>query len=237
MTAFKLATGIFLTVFFNGIVDTDPCSEAAAGVFKTNTLSKNIVFTTAVKNIQAAFKTNGKEHAVVLAKDSSSIVYSSAIAEGGMNSGTLPLIAGAFADIHNHTGNLPPDAGDLYGLLDISRHHPDYNTRFIITANGTLYALLVTDTAAAKIFDKKYPRQPPAYAGVQPSFPVKLVDEFREIKYRYHTADETALAFILEKYRAGVSLLKQDPGGEFKKLRTVVSGNEGSWVFHESNCP
>ena len=77
----------------------------------------------------------------------------------------------------------------------------------------------------------------PAFPDGPPGFPVAIVDEFREIKYQFNGTDEMAMAFILEKYHAGISLLKQDSNGVFKILRTVVSGENGHLIFTADNCP
>lgn len=84
--------------------------------------------------------------------------------------------------MHNHTNNSTPDAGDLYGLIDINKNNNNYDTRFVIILASTVYALLVTAPAAAAAFNLQYPRQPPAFPGGPPGFPATLVDEFREIK-------------------------------------------------------
>lgn len=126
---------------------------------------------------------------------------------------------------------MPLDAGDLYGLIDINKNNSDHKTRFVVTPDSTVYALLVTDPAVALAFTVKYPRQPPAFAGGPPGFPVAIVDESREMKYQYHCTDEMVMAFILEKYNSGVSLLKQHNDGIFNKIITVVSKDGSSPVF------
>jgi hypothetical protein len=148
----------------------------------------------------------------------------------------VPTIANAFADLHNHPNNLPPDAGDFYGLVDINKNNTDYKTRFVLTSNGTLYALLVTDSASAFTFNAKHLRQPPAFAGGPPGFTVAITDEAREMKYKYHCTDEMVLAFILEKYNTGVSLLKQNPNGSFNKIITTVFKNGSKLIYSVGSC-
>ncbi|MEO6722993.1 MAG: hypothetical protein ABIN67_21685, partial [Ferruginibacter sp.] len=102
--------------------------------------------------------------------------------------------------------------------------------------SGMVYALLVTDTSALRAFTIKYPRQPPAFVGGPPGFAAAIVDESREMKYQYHCTDEMVLAFILEKYNTGVSLLKQQSNGNFNRIITTLSKNGKQKVFIAGIC-
>ncbi len=226
-----------LVLLLREVPYSDPCEDAKSGAARATGFVKDAVFNAAFKNITQAFQSDMKEHAVTFGKDASNNIFSSGITNGSATGGTVPGIKNAFADLHNHPNNTPPDAGDLYGLIDIKRNNNGYHSRFVVTPAGTVYALLVTNPAAAAAFNINYARQVPAFPGGPPGFPVSIVDEFREIKYQYNGTDEMAMAFILEKYQAGISLLKQDSNGVFKKLRTVVSGEGGHLIFTATNCP
>jgi hypothetical protein len=215
----------------------DPCEEANASTEAATALSKTTKFNSALKEIQKSFSIDGKEHVVAFGKDDYRNIIISSVNMGQRTNGTVPKIPDAFADLHNHPDNHPPDAGDLYGLIDINNKKNNYDTRFVITQNKTIYALVVTDPAAAAIFNVKYPRDLTGCSGCSPKFPEAIVDEFREMKYGYGCTDEMALAFILEKYNAGMSLLKQDSIGRFNKLRTSVSKTGDNLVFTANNCP
>lgn len=214
----------------------DPCEEARASAEAATVLSKTNAFGAALTEIQTAFLNVRKEHAVAFGKDSGNNVIISNVNAGGQNNGKVPRISNAFADLHNHPGNHPPDAGDLYGLIDICRKQNDYNTRFIVTQNKVIYALVVINTAAADSFNVKYPRDLSGCSGCSPKFPEAIVDEFREMKYAHGCTDEMALAFILEKYHTGVSLLKLNSNGIFNKLRTSLSRNGTNLYFTPNNC-
>ena len=215
----------------------DPCEEAKAGAEAATILSKTSIYDSAVKEIQTAFAQDRKEHVVAFGRDNHNNIIKSPLNKGGQANGIVPRISNAFADLHNHPGNHPPDAGDLYGLIDNSQKQKGYNTRFVITFNKTMYALVVTNPEAAAIFNLKYPRDLSGCLGCSPKFPEAIVDEFREMKYGYGCTDEMALAFILEKYNAGVSLLKQLSNGFFIKMRTSVSCQGSSLSFTSNNCP
>lgn len=214
----------------------DPCLEARTGAANAAIFSRDSVYVKAMNGIQQAFQSDQKEHVVVFGRDEQQRFISSSITGGTASSGTLKLVPHAFADLHNHPNNTAPDAGDLYGLIDINARNSAHATRYVVTASAVVYVLLVTNAAAAKLFNDAYTRQLPAAKGLQPSFPAALVDEFREMKYRYACTDEIALAFMLEKYHAGVSLLKQFDNGDFKKIRAVGINTSHGLRFSEIYC-
>lgn len=214
----------------------DPCEAARAGVAAAGLFAGDSLFNAALINVKHAFALDKDEHCVSFGKDVAGNTIASALLKGAATSGKVPAIASPFADLHNHPNNLPPDAGDFYGLTDMNKNNHNYKTRFVITANGMLYALLVTDTAAVLVFTEKHLRQPPAFTGGPPGFPVDITDEAREMKYRDNCTDEMVLAFILEKYNTGVALLKQNSEGAFKQIITTVTKQHGRLVYRAGGC-
>jgi hypothetical protein len=99
----------------------DPCEEAKVAVATATLFSKDTVFIMALKTIQHASQLNHKEQAVAFGKDANNNVASSEITTGNTNSGVVPAIDNVFADLHNHPNHLPPDAGDLYGLINLDQ--------------------------------------------------------------------------------------------------------------------
>jgi len=234
-----LIFNLFASLLFIGIPASqkpDPCEEAKAGAAAATMFVKDSLYNAALANIKTAFALDQHEHCISFGKDAAGNIISSSLSGGGAISGKVPTITNAFADLHNHPNNIPPDAGDFYGLININKNNPGYKTRFVVTPGGTLYALLVTDIAAALSFTEKNPPQPPAFVGGPPGFPVAIVDESREMKYQYNCTDEMVLAFILEKYNTGVSLLKQQRDGDFKKIITTVSKNGNGLVYSVGSC-
>jgi hypothetical protein len=231
---------VFISLFFGSMAfaqKPDPCEAIKGGAVAVTLLTKDSLFPVALADIKNAFALDMHEHCTSFGKDAANRISSSPLSNGGAISSKVPAMANAFADLHNHPNNMPPDAGDLYGLIDINTNNPGYKTRLVVTLNGTLYALLLTDTAMAYAFTVKHPRQPPAFVGGPPGFPVAMVDEAREMKYQYHCTDEMIMAFILEKYNAGVSLLKQHSHGSFNKVVTTVSKHGSEPVFSAGSCP
>lgn len=220
----------FLLIIFNLFMPApqspDPCADNHVNSKETSVFVKDSIFLLAVSNLTALCKTSANEFCISFGKDTSGAIIASPALKGGSSSGTVPAIAGAFADLHNHQNNLPPDAGDLFSLLYQNKKDPSYKTRFVVTSNGTLYALLVNNMTEALSFIQKHPPQPPAYAGGPFGFTAAITDEGRQMKYLHNCSDEMVLAFILEKYKTGLSLLKQMPGGNFAKLITVLNGEK-----------
>ncbi|MCU7550939.1 hypothetical protein OCK74_17595 [Chitinophagaceae bacterium LB-8] len=214
----------------------DPCIEAKAALETVTAFSKTDQYVTALNQIQTAFLNKGKEHVIAFGKDDKNNILTSFLNSGAQSNSTVPNMANAFADLHNHPGNHPPDAGDLYGLIDINQKQKDYNARFVVTQNNTVYALVITNASAANSFNVKYPRDLSGCFGCSPKFPEALVDEFREMKYGHGCTDEMALAFLLEKYNTGISLLKQHANGAFYILRTAISRNGNNFSFTTINC-
>ncbi|HSN59428.1 MAG TPA: hypothetical protein VLR49_00730 [Ferruginibacter sp.] len=215
---------------------TDPCESARAGVTKATRLANHKVFIAALQEIKAAFAKDSMEHSVSFATSANGEISSSPMSKGNAMNSSVPALPGAIADLHNHPGNFPPASGDLYGLIDLNTNYNSYDTRFAVTQNGTIYALIITDAQAATVFNHNFPRVAPAYKGSSPTFPESLVDEFRELKYLYNCNDEMALAYILEKYNTGISLLKQTGKGSFKKLRTVAQFKGEQLLFTAADC-
>lgn len=106
----------------------------------------------------------------------------------------------------------------------------------MVIPNGTVYALVLTNLQAADSFKIKYAKDP-GIDGKSPDFPEDLKNEFNEMKGFYYATDEMAMAFILQKYNAGVALLKQDSDGNFKALNTKqITDNNGDKAFEANNC-
>ncbi|HEY0066410.1 MAG TPA: hypothetical protein VGB46_03580 [Flavisolibacter sp.] len=158
----------------------DPCSQAQPGANSAKEVSQTNSFQTSKQSIQAA-ASDGNEHAVTFGKDANGNVTSSSMSNGGTNSSTVNTNwPGAFADLHNHPGGSLPSAGDLYGLINIQQGNSNYSTRFVVTPDGTVYALLVVDPAKASQFSSNFPKE--QVPGFPPDFPDPLFTEFADAK-------------------------------------------------------
>jgi hypothetical protein len=147
---------------------------------------------------------------------------------------------GAFADLHNHPNDLPPSPGDMYNLIGVNNNHSGYNTRMVVTPDGSVFALVVLDLAAANTFKTNYP---PVNIGYGPDFPTEIFDKFQEVKdvfmmqgFSNLISEERAMSYVLDKYNTGIALLKQDSNGNFKRLKTNESSSNGNTTYTANNC-
>lgn len=205
----KYAVSLFISIAVTSTVSgqCDTSAEEKRSLHFVKSFIKDSVFINAVEQISNAVFLKPVEYCIAFGKGSSSGYITSIITEGNYSSGRVPALAGAFTDLHNHINELPPDAGDLYGLLSICKRYPCYNTRFVKTGNGMLYSLIIVNWEAAIAFNEHYPAQKTAAPGLQPAFPEKIVDEFRKLKYLDLKTDEQAFSYILKKYNTGVLLV------------------------------
>lgn len=220
--------------------DGDPCVEAQSAANSTTSLSQNSSFLGAKSNIQN--ENPNVEHSVVFGTDANGNITASP-----MTSCTSPSTCsvntswpGAFADLHNHPNDVPPSPGDMYNLIGVNNNHSGYNTRIVVTPDGSVYALVVLDLTAANTFKKNYP---PINNGFGPDFPNEIFDKFEEVKIVFMKqglsnliSEERAMSYVLDKYNTGIVLLKQDNIGNFKRLKTDESTSNGNTTYTTNNC-
>lgn len=194
---------------------TSPCQSAT-----TNTsLSQNNTYISAKTNIITA-STDGKEHGISLGRDSNGNTIQGTMKNGGTNNVEVDkTVLGVFADIHNHPNNKPLSAGDIYALVKLNNEINTFTTKFILT-DGDVYSIVINDLTAANIFVKDNP----AYINLPypPDFPQAIFDEIEDLKpyMGYGIEDRTkAMAYVLDKYQSGITLLKQDSNGNFVPLK------------------
>jgi hypothetical protein len=220
----------------------DPCTEAKALADLATNLSKNSSYITAKSNIQSA-AADGNEHYVIFGKDANGNITASPMSNVGTTGGNINVDwPGGFADLHNHPDYVVPSPGDFYGLVDLNNSHTDWNTRFVVTPDGSVYALVVVDLAKAVAWVAQNPKN--QVQGSPPDFPVLIGDDLAEARsYLIHIegldeliADEMAMSLVLDKYDTGVALLKQDSNGDFKRLRTESNTINGNTVYAANNC-
>lgn len=223
----------------------DPCAEAKAGADSATTLSTNSKFSDAKTEIENATSGDGKEHCVSFGKDANGDITKSTYSTGTGHSAPVPNIENRFADIHNHTNNNPPSSGDLYGFIDMFIANNSYQSRYVLTPNGNVYALIPVDIQASINFNNNYQRVP--VQNGEPEFPKELSDEYytiiEEQKGLYDKSSEEAnviaISYMLSKYNIGVALLKKDAGGNFKRINTKFNPDipQSENPYSISECP
>lgn len=212
---------------------TDPCST---GVILSN-ISQNAVYLSALNNVKSADST--KEHSITLGKDANGNITQAPMNNGGpVKVETNTSWAGAFGAIHNHPNNTPISGGDIYAAVTLNSGNSNFTTTFVYT-DGEMYAAVVTDLAAAKAFVAAYPAD--IRTGYNPEFPDFILDQIDYIQ-AYNTGSTItgrtdALAFILNKYNAGITLLNQDSSGRFNPIQIKETTNtNGSKTYTSTPC-
>ena len=211
----------------------DPCQTASI----TTVLSKDGTYTSAKTSIQTA-AADGFEHSITLGKD-----FNSAITQAPMNSGNQQYMvstnyswAGAIAALHNHPNNTPLSAGDIYASIKLNEKSSNFTTTFVLT-NGETYAIVVTNLALAQAFVTNFPAD--QLPNQSPEFPTVIFNQIENLKPDMGYGIEgrtTAMAFILDKYSSGITLLKQDSSGNFSPIRTEETIQNGIKTYTPKPC-
>lgn len=212
----------------------DPCTQASAPSAVATSNSTTPAFLdskTAINNMN-----NGLENGVVLGNVNNSILPTSVQTGSSSSIHLTHSFSDPIADLHNHQNNKPPSHGDVYALMANRSKFMNYNTRYVITSNGITYALIITDPNAMAVFLQNYP--PVQYQfGSSPNFPGQLFEDWYNFTFDGLGNDEMALAYVLDKYNAGVALTKMNSDGSFRKININASTINGSTTYTQSNCP
>ncbi|MDO5616607.1 MAG: hypothetical protein Q4G16_10475 [Cruoricaptor ignavus] len=140
--------------------------------------------------------------------------------------------------MHNHPDSTPPSSGDVYSLIKARNQYPNYNTRYVVTQDGTTYALVITDFTAMKEFYREYPPSITSNpnGGNFMNFPAVLFNEWFELSSSF--SESGALAYVLDKYNSGVSLTKMDGAGNFRAVNiTSTQNSDNTTTYNYLLCP
>lgn len=224
-------------------LDDDPCSEVASVANSAKNFTVSDEFLSAKSQIVNASVNSNKEHAISFGIDANGDTTTSIMNNGSMHNAQVPNSNNQFADLHNHPNPYAPSPGDMYSLITYLNTNKVGYLRYVITPNGSIYLMTIVDLAKANSFNLNYPKN--QIAGFPPNFPDDIADEYNDIKSYLKNiknveeliADEMAMAFILEKYNTGVALLKQDSGGDFKRIITKEEPDPtGGVTYISNNC-
>lgn len=100
---------------------------------------------------------------------------------------------------------------------------------------------VVIDINLASTFVTNYPKE--QIGNYPPDFPDLIFTDFDNAKNQLQMqgfnnliAEQTTMAFVLDKYNSGMALLKQDGNGNFKRLRTQENTANGNTTYTANNC-
>lgn len=211
--------------------DRQPCADPVV-----TSISKVNNYMSAVSNILSA-SADGHEHSITLGKDSNGNITQAPMNNGGVaNVLTNTSWTGAFGAIHNHPNNTPISAGDIYASVALNIKSNNFTTTFVLT-NGEVYAAVVTDFSAAQAFVAAYPAD--QLPGYNPEFPDFIYNQLQDlVTYMGSTIEgrTSAIAFILDKYNAGITLLKQNSNGNFNFINTEEVTQNGIKTYILKPC-
>jgi hypothetical protein len=201
-------------------------------------ISKDEKFTSAVSDITAA-SVDGFEHSITLG-----IGSDGKINQAPMNNGTSQYQVqvnktwpGAFAAIHNHPNGTQMSAGDIYAAVTLNTSKPNFTTTYLLLPDGSMYALVVTDLVAATAFVNTYPADiNPPYS---PEFPDFIFNQLQALVTQMGSSVQgrtEAIAFLLDKYNAGMKLLKQDANEDFNPIQIEETIQNGTKIYTPKPC-
>ncbi|HFK5562274.1 TPA: hypothetical protein ACGZ9C_001922 [Elizabethkingia anophelis] len=213
----------------------DPCSKAKGVIgVANNTLRDNNVKEN-VADIMDEKKTAPNEFTKSIGRDVDGKYTFSELREGSAGEASVPPPPGAFvANAHTHPdgGGAPPSCIDFYTTLKIADYDNAYIGSYVFAANGSVYMIAVNDRDALRAFLQKYPKDDNINPGAK-EFNDKndIGRDYNAIRRCYYGGScnkttmsdqdagmEAGLAYIMEKYKTGLSLLKGDKNGNFKGI-------------------
>ena len=211
----------------------DPCLVAK----NVSVDAKSSTFSSAKTSIETA-SLDGLEHSITLGRDGTGNITQAPIRTGGQNAVAVNTTwSGAFASLHNHPNNTQLSAGDIYASISLNINNSNFTTSYILT-NGQLYSIVVTDLAAAQAFAKTYPAD--ELQGYSPEFPDLLFNQLQALVTTMGSSIDgktEAIAYVLNQYNAGVTLLKQNNAGEFEPIKPEENTNyDGTKSYTTKPC-
>lgn len=243
----------------------DPCKKAESSMTSANTILKN---SEVKQKMDVALKGKvqaSNEWSVAIGQKPNGQYEVTPPVEQSASNGTIPtsqLTSPYIGDGHSHAGNRGnPSGGDLYHMITSLADNPALKYRFVYgnSDEGTAetYALVINNASLAQQFLSQYPKDE-NYDPENHSIKVKsrLGVEFYKanIYYQSGAADNisgenydsraVAMAYILDKFSAGISVAKADANGNLKKINADVaqitipySGGKVKEGIKVSKCP
>lgn len=222
----------------------NPCKEAESSMNDANTILKN---SDVKQKMDIALKGKiqaSNEWAIAIGEKPNGDFEVTEAVEQSADKGTIPssqLKNTYIGDGHSHSGSRGnPSGGDLYSMITSLNDSPNLKYRFVYgnSDEGTaeVYALVISDASLAKEFLKQFSKDQ-NYDAQNHSFKEEslLGTEFYKAKKYYSsgtftdTSDEdydskaVAMAYILDKYNAGISIAKADANGNLKRINAEIS--------------
>lgn len=194
----------------------DPCVVAK----ELTVMSNNQTYKKAVEDIKKA-AADKVEHSITLGKNDVGEITAAPMLHGVAGSVKVnEKWERAFTVLHNHPSGSAPSAGDILALTEFKTRNNNFDTCFAL--GGEMYAIAITDLAAAQIFSAKYlANKAPDDDNEYPEFMTNEILAVWEKMDSYNfEAQAKAKAFIVNKYNGGITFFKQNNNGVFYPLTT-----------------
>ncbi|MDH6252877.1 hypothetical protein M2347_002604 [Chryseobacterium sp. H1D6B] len=240
----------------------DPCEKTKTSITNANNVFKNSDVKQKMDVILKGKTLASNEWAVAIGQKPNGYEVTPAV-EQNPTSGTVPnslLTTPYIGDGHSHGGGFGnPSAGDLYGMLNSILTNPGLKYRYVYGdyfGTPEVYVLVVDDSTLSNSFLTNYPKNenydPSTHSFLDGS---SVGTDFFNINNLYGNGtfiseigdirgSAAGLAYILDKYNAGISLAKVDSNGNLKRVNVkkeniVVPGGNGSPKegLNIINCP
>lgn len=243
----------------------DQCERAEQPVSNANNILEASTIATEKKSLEDHAKNDFTEYGMAIVSTGTSIIAQDPYSNNNpQNPGTVtiifPTIGDVLASAHTHPshGAAPPSVKDLYSTINESNVFPTYQASFVFAHNGTKYAFVITDRVKALAFLAAHPFAENTTDGGA------IFNEFSEIGIDFiriykdygtgrlpsfsgndqNDGMESAYAYILDKYDAGISIAKTDDAGNLKALKSVsfkhtipASGGKKITGYKAVPCP
>lgn len=220
---------------YNTIIVPEKMEPCTVGDIITS-ISQSIGYQSALNGVISANPTI--EHSITLGRDANGNITQAPIRDGGsVNVSVNTSWTGAFGAIHNHPNITPISGGDIYAAVTLNSNNINFTTTFLST-DGEMYAAVVTDLAAAKAFVAAYPAD--MSSAYNPEFPDYIYNQILSLRSKMGESNSgrtMAMAYVLNKNNAGITLLKQDSSGRFNPLQIKeITRSNGAIAYILTPC-
>ncbi len=241
----------------------DPCKKAAVPANKANAIMKDTNVNPKLNVLQNHAFNSNTEYGMTVTQNSNG-TYSAQDPFTSNDPGSVvipaPTTGSYVANAHSHNkgGATPPSVSDFYNCVQVAVNHPAFSSSFTYSHDGSVFAFVVTNRQEATDFLAAYPMSTNWDSGSKLfNEETQLGKDFNDIYGsikkgtfpNYSGSDqndalETALAYVLEKYKTGISLAKQDASGNLKPVKAVpfeytipYSGGKKITAYKTEMCP
>ncbi len=221
----------------------NPCENAKNPVNNANNILNTATISTEMNALKQYAANDHYEYGTAIINTGTTVIAQDPYSNNDPNDPghvgiTVPPVGDYLASAHTHPnhGAAPPSVKDLYNTLGNSKEYLTFQSSFVFSSNGTIYAFVVTDREKAIAFLAAYPlannttnegRIFNDSSAVGKDF-LNILENYmvgRLPAYSGNSQDdgiESAYASILEKYNSGINLAKIDSNGNLKPLRSVA---------------